>query len=132
MSIEHKTQNGPLTTRHNSFITQVADVLAHRAGSSLVYGEPVSRGDVTIIPVSRVKWIVAGGEGPNEKGSGGMGRLHASPAGYIEVREGKARFHPIFSPFFVMQIILSAGLIAFLLQRGVRDILEPIFYRHRR
>src|SRR5438132_8972675 len=62
-----------------------------------VYGEPVERDGTTIIPVARVQWGFGGGglrRGAGERGGGGGG-VRATPAGYIELRDGASRFRPI-------------------------------------
>ncbi|MDX6582920.1 MAG: hypothetical protein QOI10_2104 [Solirubrobacterales bacterium] len=75
--------------------------LAKRTGASArasaVFGKPVKRGEVTVIPVARASWAFGGGSGvsPEGSGGGGGGAGHVSPIGYIEVRDGEAVFKPI-------------------------------------
>jgi uncharacterized spore protein YtfJ len=87
----------------------VGKALSH-ADVHTVFGDPVTHGDLTIIPVARVTanyGFGAGsgqgeGEGEDKKerqrgsgGGGGGGRVKASPIGYIEMTNGSANFVPI-------------------------------------
>ncbi|MBJ7329293.1 MAG: hypothetical protein JHC95_05305 [Solirubrobacteraceae bacterium] len=68
------------------------------SGARLCYGKPVQGGDVTVIPVARVRLAGGWGQGPegtDETGSGGGGALQASPIGYIEVGPDGSRFREI-------------------------------------
>lgn len=68
-----------------------------KAGAKAAFGDPVERGDVTVIPVARVRWGFGGGggAGPEGSGSGGGGGVGADPIGYIEVTSSGATFRPI-------------------------------------
>jgi uncharacterized spore protein YtfJ len=75
--------------------------LAERVGASVhasaVFGEPVERGGVTVIPVAKASWGFGGGSGSEagKEGAGGGGGGIVSPLGYIEVRESGAEFKRI-------------------------------------
>ena len=81
-----------------------------------VYGEPVTSGERTVIPVARVRYGFGGGgsEGAGEEksrgGGGGGGTLRASPYGLIEITpEGTRliRFHDS----QVMAVAVAAGVL---------------------
>ncbi|MBC7925699.1 MAG: hypothetical protein H7039_08585 [Bryobacteraceae bacterium] len=70
-----------------------------------VFGEPVTAGNRTIIPVARVSYAFGGGGGTQDRaqsperdadqtaaGGGGGGRLSAMPAGVIELSPEGTRF----------------------------------------
>ncbi len=63
-----------------------------------VYGDPVSVGDRTVIPVAKVSYGFGGGgaagEGQQGTGGGGGGRMSAVPVGAIEVTPKGTRFIP--------------------------------------
>src|SRR4051794_31139077 len=92
--------NGPAST----IIQQLADRLGAQARASTVYGEPVERDGVTVIPVARVRWGFGGGGGTSTgeagegSGSGGGGGVMASPIGYIEIKNGESRYRPVRDP----------------------------------
>lgn len=90
--------------------------LAQRVGASVtagaVFGEAVEREGVTVIPVARMRWGFGGGFGEVQAehaagdgegrrppgGSGGGGGAMATPMGFIEVRDGHARYKPLRDP----------------------------------
>jgi uncharacterized spore protein YtfJ len=81
----------------NTLVERIGEVVQIHANARQVYGEPVERGGLTIIPVARVQWGFGGGgigHGALERGGGGGG-ARATPAGYIEVRDGQAEYRPI-------------------------------------
>jgi uncharacterized spore protein YtfJ len=92
-----------------SVMDNVSERIKQTANVSVVFGEPVVTGNITIIPVATVKLAGGGGGGTGQKGKEnaaaqldgedshkdgkgmGMGlRLTTSPVGYIEIRDGKA------------------------------------------
>ena len=78
----------------------LAERIGATAASSAVFGEPVEREGVTVIPVARASWGFgggAGGEPPNE-GLGGGGGSMVSPIGFIELRSGRAEFKRLRDP----------------------------------
>ena len=84
-------------TGEDGFVERLAKRLGGAAKASAVFGKPVKRGDVTVIPVARARWAFGGGSGasPEGSGDGGGGAGMVSPIGYIEVRDGEAEFKPI-------------------------------------
>lgn len=76
-----------------------------RASARSVFGDPVTQGDRTVIPVARVSIGYGFGAGsgksndeeesPTGSGGGGGGRVKETPIGYIEMTPGEARFVPI-------------------------------------
>jgi uncharacterized spore protein YtfJ len=78
--------------------------LVQGASVKSVYGEPVTAGGVTIVPVAQVVYGFGGGqgigrlrgdEGHKGEGSGGGGGLVSKPIGYIEIAPTQTRFVPI-------------------------------------
>jgi uncharacterized spore protein YtfJ len=71
----------------------IGDRFASNASVKLVYGEPVTVGDRTVIPVASVRYGFGGGVGKtDEGGGGGGGGLVAQPAGALEITPGGTRF----------------------------------------
>jgi uncharacterized spore protein YtfJ len=91
-------------------VPTLLETVGKRLGASLsakaVFGSPVKRGEVTVIPVARSAYgYGAGGgtgtsEGSNEIGTGGGagGGGMAAPIGYIEVTDHGATYHRIEDP----------------------------------
>jgi uncharacterized spore protein YtfJ len=80
------------------------------ARAQAVFGEPVERDGVTVIPVARVRWGFGGGGGsaPEGSGSGGGGGVAADPIGYIEITSAGASFRPVAQPFGTATVVGAA------------------------
>jgi uncharacterized spore protein YtfJ len=79
-------------------IERLGEKLGVTARAAAVFGEPVEREGVTVIPVARVRWGFGGGAGRKDgenAGGGGGGGVQASPIGFIELRGGTAEFRRI-------------------------------------
>jgi uncharacterized spore protein YtfJ len=102
----------------NTLVERIGEVVQVHANAKQVYGEPVERDGLTIIPVARVQWGFGGGgigHGALERGGGGGG-ARATPAGYIEVRGCQAEYRPIHDLGGVAPIVAGVvGVIAGLL-----------------
>ena len=103
MQAEKAVETQPGTEKQDKFLTSLADRLGVAARSSTIFGEPVERPGVTVIPVAKARWGFGGGAGRSgeERGVGGGGGVQVSPVGYIEVRDGQTQFrriHAVSSP----------------------------------
>ena len=89
-----------------------------------MFGAPVEKDGVTIVPVARVRYGVGGGGGrgagrkkkrdaaaPDEVGYGHGGGVQASPVGYIELRDGQASYKRIVDPVRPMVVLLLFPLV---------------------
>jgi uncharacterized spore protein YtfJ len=93
----------------NQIVETIAERVKDAATIDVVFGDPVEAGDgLTIIPVASVKVAGGGGGGSgagkrtpegeegqrtgNDRGMGLGVKVSATPLGYIEVKEGNARF----------------------------------------
>jgi uncharacterized spore protein YtfJ len=79
------------------FLQDVAERVGTHASAKSVYGDPVSSGDCTVIPVAEVRYAFGGGGGRSRKnedseGGGGGGRVHVHPTGAIEITPQGARY----------------------------------------
>jgi uncharacterized spore protein YtfJ len=95
------------------FLGRLTEVVRSRAGVSAVYGEPVEAAGVTVVPVSRVRFVVGGGLGAGERmgeGGGGGAGVSAVPVGYLEIRDGTAVYRPIRRP--LLDLLRPAILLA--------------------
>ena len=107
-------------------IERVAELVGAKANVQAVFAEPIHKGDVTVVPVARVRWIVGGGSGKSEaapdgpsSGSGGGGGVAADPVGYLEIAGGEATFRPIRAPYPSPAFILAAALGAAVIIRSI-------------
>ncbi len=120
--------------RIDDFVERLANRVGARANASAVFGEAVTRDDVTVIPVAKVRWGFGGGAGrgvdskdvgkDSGEGSGGGGGLTASPLGYIEIVDGHADFKRIRDFGAFVPVILASAFAAWLSLRGLRALVR--------
>jgi uncharacterized spore protein YtfJ len=80
--------------RSGELVGRIAGALRGALRAETVYGAPVERDGVTVIPVARARLGFGGGAGGEGGGGGGGGTV--SPVGYIELRaDGSTRFRRI-------------------------------------
>jgi uncharacterized spore protein YtfJ len=103
-------------TTADKFIGTMAEKLGAVARAATIFGEPVQRAGVTVIPVAKARWGFGGGAGhrrrgddarklddgsperrvgEEEDGGGGGGGVTVTPVGFIEIKDGQAEFRPI-------------------------------------
>jgi uncharacterized spore protein YtfJ len=107
----------------NELLERIGETVGRRAQASAVFGEPVEREGVTVIPVARARFGFGGGGGSGSReadegsGGGGGGGGSVEPVGYIEVRDGGAEFRRITSPINPLAVVVAASLAALTLKR---------------
>jgi len=89
----------------SKLVGQVLERIGNITNAKAVFGDPVERDGITVIPVARVSWGggAGGGRGADStegsfdggEGAGGGGGARVTPVGYIEIRDGTAQFVPI-------------------------------------
>lgn len=94
----------------DDWLAGVAERLGSSAGAGAVFGAPVERDGVTVIPVARVRWGMGGGRGRNRRqegeGFGGAGGVQAAPLGFIEIDDGAARYRRVQDPLRLAVAVL--------------------------
>ncbi|MEU1408379.1 spore germination protein GerW family protein [Streptomyces sp. NPDC005728] len=131
-------QLGDLTAAHASvtLLERLADKLGGRASVTAVYGEPVTRDGITVIPVARVGFGFGGGAGReigtanSGEGGGGGGGAEARPLGFIEIKDGAAIYKPIRDPWVDIALPLTALLAGIVGFKSVRHLLRMKNRRH--
>jgi len=118
----------------DSFIERLASRLGLHASASAVFGDPVDRDGVTVIPVAKVRWGFGGGSGRGieegsetgeiGEGSGAGGGVMASPVGYIEIQDGQATFHRIKDPASLVPLVIAGAIAGWLTLRGLAKLLR--------
>jgi uncharacterized spore protein YtfJ len=102
--------------------------LSSRAQVKSVFGEPITAGDKTIIPVARVAYGFGGGTGSGgleiktargEGGGGGGGGVGVLPVGVFEVSQKETRFVAVHETKKLLGALLMGAAFGFLL-RGRR------------
>jgi sporulation protein YtfJ len=96
MTMELEESNLPRESP-SKFFEGLAEKLGAAARAATIFGDPVEREGVTIVPVARARWGFGGGVGrkKDEDGAGGGGGAQITPVGLIELKNGAAEFRPI-------------------------------------
>lgn len=91
-----------------------------------VFGDPIERGGVTIIPVAKVGLGLGVGVGRGLKGngSGGGGGGNARPYGYIQITDGDAVFKPIRDPLVDVVVPIAMAVAAAVLPRLAKKLIR--------
>ena len=106
----------------------MAEKLGAVARAATVFGEPVERDGITVIPVAKARWGFGGGAGrrkeegsggQEEDGAGGGGGVQVTPVGFIEIKQNAANFRPI-RTVSLPWIITGSILGLFLLRKTVK------------
>ena len=110
------------TSTADRFIGTMAEKLGAVAKAATVFGEPVERDGVTVIPVAKARWGFGGGAGQrgDEDGAGGGGGVQVTPVGFIEIKDHEANFRPIRTvslPWIIAGGVLSLFLLSTLKRR---------------
>lgn len=116
----------------------LADRFGGRSGVQAAFGEPIDRGEVTVVPVARLRWFFGAGAGSGSgpvqgaeqgapgsgSGGGGGGGALDDPVGYLEIGPAGAHFRPISVPYPSPVFLLAAGLAAALVLRGLARVVR--------
>jgi uncharacterized spore protein YtfJ len=134
----------------DGFIERMAERVSGKASVRAVFGDPIERDGLTIIPVARVRWAFGGGAGSSpiavgpgkdgidpgdpagdggpapatSSGSGGGGGVTADPVGYLEIGPDGASFIPITPAMPSPGFLLAAGATAAIVLRGLARLLR--------
>ena len=99
----------------NELLERIGETVGRRADVSTIFGEPVEREGVTVIPVAKARFGFGGGggsgsrEGDEGSGGGGGGGVAVGPIGYIELHEGRAEFKRILTPTDLLALVTAAS-----------------------
>jgi uncharacterized spore protein YtfJ len=116
-------------------IDRLAERLGGKASVSAVYGSPIERDGITVIPVARIRLGFGAGSGrgrsreASEEGSGegGGGGMTASPMGFIEIAGGTARFQRIADASSLLPLaplIVAIGFASLLIFSGLGRLIR--------
>ena len=115
------------TSSADRFIGTMAEKLGAVAKAATVFGDPVERDGITVIPVAKARWGFGGGagqrrdeDGKGEDGAGGGGGVQVTPVGFIEIKNSGANFRPIRTlslPWIIAGSIVGMFLVSKTLRR---------------
>jgi uncharacterized spore protein YtfJ len=107
----------------DELLRRIGHLVGDRVTVSTVFGEPIERDGITVIPVARARFGFGGGGGGGVRGEehgsggGGGGGAVVSPAGYLEIRDGVAEYRRIASASDFVALAAAAALAAVALRR---------------
>ena len=109
-------------------VTGLIERIGGMASVDAVFGKPVERDGLTVIPVASVRWGGGAGGGSGREagkegeGGGGGGGAMAKPVGYIELHDGEARFVRIPDVGRLVPVIMVGGVAIWMVLRGLRAL----------
>ena len=114
----------------DGFVERMAELVGGKASVRAVFGDPIERDGITVIPVARVRWGFGGGagrgpvveDGLSGSGTGGGGGVTADPVGYLEIGPDGVEFKPIVSAMPSPGFMLASGLTAAIVLRGIARV----------
>ena len=94
------------------FVERLAERLGVAADASHIFGAPVERDGLTVIPVARAVYCFGGGSGrrEGETGAGGGAGVALTPIGFIEVGAGEAHFRHVRDPLTLLPVVAASSL----------------------
>jgi hypothetical protein len=125
----HESSSSVPHRRTDELLATLADRIGARFDASNVFGTPVERDGVTVIPVATIRFGIGGGSGSDpskgQDGQGGGGGGVASAAGYIELKTGRSRFVPAVHPARMFLLVGAATLAALAILRPLLSAPRP-------
>jgi uncharacterized spore protein YtfJ len=110
--------------RGDELLATLAERMGARLGTSTVFGAPVERDGVTVVPVAVARFGMGAGSGSDpskhQEGEGGGGAGSVAPIGYIELKDGRSRYVPAVHPARMAGLFLAAVIAALLIARPAR------------
>ena len=100
----------------NELLERIGQTVGQKAQASTIFGDPVERQGVTVVPVAKARFGFGGGGGAGTReadqgsGGGGGGGVLVTPIGYIEVRDGSSEFKRISTPTDLLALVAAASL----------------------
>jgi uncharacterized spore protein YtfJ len=107
----------------DELLQRIGQTVGDNAKVSTVFGDPVEREGITVIPVAKTRFGFGGGGGAGARGGdegsggGGGGGAVVSPVGYIEVHDDTAQFKRISSAVDLLALVVAASLATLTVKR---------------
>ena len=115
--------------RTDELLATLADRIGARFSAASVYGPPIERDGVTVVPVAAARFGIGAGGGSDaskgQDGDGGGAGGEVTSAGYIELKDGRSRFVPVVHPARMLALICCTVLAGLLIMRPVIDRRRP-------
>jgi uncharacterized spore protein YtfJ len=124
---DERDKKDPVTARAapepaKGLLDRLAGSIGARAGAASVFGAPIERDGVTVIPIASSRFAFGGGGGPTPdgkgEGEGGGGAVASRPLGFIEIRDGRARFRQVRDPIALGTAVVAVAIAVAILARS--------------
>jgi uncharacterized spore protein YtfJ len=110
--------------RGDEMLSMLAERIGSRLGAATVFGAPVERDGMTVVPVAVARFGIGAGSGTDPKkgqeGEGGGGGGMVAPTGYIELKDGRSRFVPVVHPARMLALVLGAVIAVLVIVRATQ------------
>jgi uncharacterized spore protein YtfJ len=110
--------------RGDELLSALAERIGARLGAATVFGAPIERDGVTVVPVAVARFGIGAGSGADpskgQEGEGGGGAGTVTATGYIELKDGRSRFVPVVHPARMLALALAAVIAALVIMRPTR------------
>jgi uncharacterized spore protein YtfJ len=107
--------------RGDELLSTLAERIGARLGAATVFGTPVEREGVTVVPVAVARFGIGAGSGTDpskgQEGEGGGGGGSVAPTGYIELKGGRSRFVPVVHPARMLALVLGTVIATVVIMR---------------
>ena len=110
-----------------ALLAGLAERIGASAGAKAVFGDPIEKNGLTVIPVAQSMWGTGAGSGESEEtgfGSGGGGGAMSRPLGYIEVTDDGAVYVPLRQPWQDPKYLIGAAFAFSLVAISIRRIIR--------
>ena len=105
-------QEATATRRVDEMLAALSERLGTQFTAESVFGPPVEREGVTIVPVANVRYGLGGGGGQDQSkhqdGAGAGAGGTVTPTGYIELKDGHSRYVPLVRPAHMLALLAGA------------------------
>jgi uncharacterized spore protein YtfJ len=118
---EHEVTPAAATPGALAFLDRARDTLTVRR----VYGDPIERDGITVIPAAKVRGGGGGGADNLGNGGGGFG-VSATPAGAYVIKDGNVTWKPAID---ATRIALMGQLVAIVFLLTVRSVVKALAKR---
>jgi uncharacterized spore protein YtfJ len=107
--------------RSDELLSKLAERVGARVRAENIYGAPIERDGVTVVPVAAARFGIGAGGGSDpakgQEGEGGGGAGSVTPVGYIELKGGRSRFVPFVNPAKMVALVACAVLVGLTIAR---------------
>jgi uncharacterized spore protein YtfJ len=110
-------------------LRELAAGVTDSASVKRVFGQPIEKEGLTVIPVASVRGGFGGGEGPGRRSEdggqappmswGGGGAFSAMPAGVYVIKDGNLAWHPAVDQNRVIFLGMLTGIVGLLVVRSI-------------